>query len=81
MIKGIGIDILEISRVDEKLAKRIFSEAEMKLWQKRQTKEFLAGRFALKEAFFKALGTGIRDVELSDLSFVPDDLGEKTILK
>ncbi len=75
MIKGIGIDILEISRVDEKLAKRIFSEAEMKLWQKRQTKEFLAGRFALKEAFFKALGTGIRDVELSDLSFVPDDLG------
>ncbi|MCL4407089.1 MAG: holo-ACP synthase [Thermotogae bacterium] len=75
MIKGIGIDILEISRVDEKLTKRIFSEEEMKLWQKRQTKEFLAGRFALKEAFFKALGTGIRDIELSDLSFVSDDLG------
>ncbi len=75
MIKGIGIDILEISRVDEKLAQRIFSEEEMKIWQKRKNQSFLAGRFALKEAFFKALGTGIRDVELSSISFIPDDLG------
>ncbi len=75
MIRGIGIDILEISRVDEKLAKRVLSEKEMERWQEHQSKEFLAGRFALKEAFLKALGTGIRDVELSSISFIPDDLG------
>lgn len=75
MIKGIGIDIIEIERVNEKLAERILSNEEIKIWEKRRTKEFLAGRFALKEAFFKAIGTGIREVDLSSVSFVPDDLG------
>lgn len=75
MIKGIGVDIIEIERVNDKLAERVLSKEEMEIWKKRQTKEFLAGRFALKEAFFKAIGTGIREVNLSSISFIPDDLG------
>jgi holo-[acyl-carrier-protein] synthase len=76
MIVGLGLDIVEVSRVSGKLATRILSKEEYELWQKRGNKDFLAGRFALKEAFFKALGTGIRNYELKDVSFVPDSLGK-----
>lgn len=75
MIIGVGIDLVEIKRVSEKLAYRILSSQEMEIWQKKKSLEFIAGRFALKEAFFKALGTGIRDIELKSLSFVPDEKG------
>jgi|UniRef100_A0A7V3VSM4 holo-[acyl-carrier-protein] synthase len=81
MIRGVGIDILEISRVSERLAKRVLSEEEFSIWKTHESKEFLAGRFALKEAFFKAIGTGIRDVNLNTLSFVPDELGALHLLE
>ncbi len=75
MILGIGIDIVEVSRISERLAERILSEEEYFIWEKNRKDEFLAGRFALKEAFFKAVGTGIRDVRLNSISFLPDELG------
>ncbi len=80
MIMGIGIDILEISRVEEKLANRILSKEEFEIWDNRRDINFLAGRFALKEAFLKAIGIGIR-VDLRELSFVPDDLGAIHLLE
>lgn len=68
MIKGIGIDIVEIARIKEIVTRqplfveRILTESEYDRYQLLQGKrqvEFLAGRFAAKEAFVKAAGTGI----------------------
>lgn len=68
MIKGIGIDIVEIERIDGVMkrqpafANKILTEKEKVLFdsmQGRRKIEFLAGRFAAKEAFVKAVGTGI----------------------
>ncbi len=65
MVKGIGVDMTEISRIQHQMEKygldnaflrRAFSEAERQEAEKRQDKAaFYAGRFAAKEAVFKAL--------------------------
>ena len=68
MIYGIGTDVVEVSRIAEALnkfgdnfAKKILSEEEFLIFQKNKIKEnFLAKRFAAKEAFAKAMGTGFR---------------------
>ena len=57
MIKGIGVDIVNISRIELKLAKKILSSEEIELFDAAsdiRKREFLAGRFAIKEALFKA---------------------------
>ncbi|MBM7655688.1 holo-ACP synthase [Neobacillus cucumis] len=75
MIKGIGIDIIELKRVREiisrqrKLVDRILTENEKNMFEDlsdARKVEFLAGRFAAKEAFSKAFGTGIG----TELSFL-----------
>lgn len=81
MIIGIGIDVVQISRVGEKLARRVLSAEEQAIWEKNRNQSFLAGRFALKEAFLKALGTGIRSVKLTELSFIPNELGAIHLLR
>ena len=69
MIKGIGIDIIELKRIkksiekNNRFANRILTQNEKTVFNNlpsvcRKT-EFLAGRFAAKEAFAKAAGTGI----------------------
>jgi len=68
MIFGIGTDIVEIARVDralarygERFAHRILCESELLRFRAhRKPVAYLAKRFAAKEAFTKALGTGIR---------------------
>jgi holo-[acyl-carrier protein] synthase len=68
-IIGTGIDIVEISRIaktyeryDNKFSLKILHEDEMIELESSVNKiTFLAKRFAVKEAFVKALGTGIRD--------------------
>ena len=68
MIYGIGTDIVEVSRIEESLtrfgnafAQRILTEGEYLEFELSQVKgRFLAKRFAAKEAFGKALGTGLR---------------------
>jgi len=77
MVKGIGIDIIEVERV-KKLAEknprfleRIFTDREISYCvEKRNKYQHLAARFAAKEAFFKAIGRriGWREVELINLS-------------
>ncbi len=66
VIAGIGIDIVDIGRVEgllerygERFTRRVFTEAEV-AYARRSVKpaERLAGRFAVKEAVLKALGTG-----------------------
>ena len=67
MIKGIGIDIVEISRIkflyDKygiRFAKKILSTIEMDEFSKTQSPEnYLSKNFASKEALSKALGTGL----------------------
>ena len=57
MIKGVGVDIVEIPRVENRIAKKILSNNEFTMFLKMnelRQKEFLSGRFAVKEALFKA---------------------------
>jgi holo-[acyl-carrier protein] synthase len=68
VIYGIGTDLVEIPRIEkalqrfgERFALRILCEPELKRYRShRQPIAYLAKRFAAKEAFTKALGTGIR---------------------
>ena len=78
MITGIGTDIIKLDRItlDEKFVNRILSKDELTLYKtlridKRRV-EFLAGRFAAKEALAKALGSGIRGFNLNDIAVVWD---------
>ena len=67
MIYGIGTDIIEISRIEaalgrfgERFARRILCAPELRRFSAhRKPAAYLAKRFAAKEAFTKALGTGI----------------------
>lgn len=67
MIRGIGIDIVEIDKIEkvvirfgDKLARRIFRESELKVYyKKKHSVRFLSKRFAAKEATSKAFGTGM----------------------
>ncbi|MCK2089033.1 holo-ACP synthase [Thauera aromatica] len=67
MIHGIGTDIVRIERVrqalerhGERFALRILADTEVEAWRAhRDPARFLAKRFAAKEAFGKALGTGV----------------------
>ncbi|MGN1401916.1 MAG: holo-ACP synthase [Bacillus sp. (in: firmicutes)] len=91
MIKGIGIDIVEIGRVKQlalsqpKFSKRILTEAEHQVFdalKEERSHEYLAGRFAAKEAFAKALGTGIgQTISFRDIEVLKDDLGKPFINK
>ena len=67
MIVGIGVDIVEISRVDklnqefgERFARRVLTGDELLEFERRKrNSNYLATRFAAKEAAAKACGTGI----------------------
>lgn len=68
MIYGVGTDLIEIPRVERALvrfgarfAERILCEPELRRFRGHaRPAAYLAKRFAAKEAFTKALGTGIR---------------------
>jgi holo-[acyl-carrier protein] synthase len=84
MIKGIGIDIIEIERIrksmeNERFIERILTQREKEsfLHISNQTRklEFLAGRFAAKEAFSKAVGTGIGKLSFQDIEVLNDEMG------
>ncbi|MBU0996708.1 MAG: holo-ACP synthase [Firmicutes bacterium] len=80
MILGIGIDIVEISRVSESLISKILSPEEIDqrngyLSEKRQ-KEYLAGRFAVKEAIKKAFQSYDGFSGMDDLVVLNDEAGK-----
>ena len=77
VIVGVGIDVVQISRIETQIAERVLTEREMVEFEKRGRKpEYLAGRFALKEAFFKALGTGLSGNSFKDVEFLTDPRGK-----
>ena len=68
MISGIGVDTIELYRIEKlinrnkRFVNRILTLDELSLYENlkgRRKVEFLAGRFAAKEAISKALGSGI----------------------
>ncbi|MEF3306729.1 holo-ACP synthase [Paenibacillus sp. GYB003] len=88
MIAGVGIDLLDIERVRRLLeqphgarfVERVLTPEERELAGRRgraRLAEFVAGRFAAKEAVVKALGCGIgREVGFQDIRILPDDCGK-----
>lgn len=75
MIIGIGVDIVEISRVKRAMdrhrsfIKKLFNESEIEYFRSKNFgAEFVAGHFAAKEAVSKALGTGFRGFGFKDIS-------------
>lgn len=84
MIFGIGCDIVKVSRLEkwvqseDSLIKRFFNEKEWVPSGASFTRkcESYAGKFAAKEAFSKALGTGISGFSLSDVYVVKDKRGK-----
>lgn len=85
MILGIGTDIVEINRIAKAIenalfCNRFFTDAENLLFERKGNKvQSIAGNFAAKEAFSKALGTGVRGFALKDIEILRDDLGKPYI--
>jgi holo-[acyl-carrier protein] synthase len=88
MILGVGIDLVEIPRLEkalerwgDRLIKRIFTHDEWRACASRtKLAECLAGRFAAKEAFFKALGTGLaQGMSWTDVEIVRGEDSEPRI--
>jgi holo-[acyl-carrier protein] synthase len=88
MIYGIGADVVEVKRIREalhkhgiSLAKKILTSQELITYRKTAVKEnFLAKRFAAKEAFAKALGTGMRSpVNFKSIEVIHNTLGKPNI--
>ena len=87
-ILGIGVDIVENKRIkkfikNEKFKKRIYSSKELKLSTLSINKtSFFSKRFAAKEAFAKAMGTGIRNnLNFNDIEIINDKLGKPYYVK
>lgn len=78
MVLRTGVDLIEIARLEEVIARhgrhyleRIYTPAELEQCGKRV--ESLAGRFAAKEAAAKALGCGIGEVTWKEIEILGDD--------
>ena len=87
MIIGIGTDIFEVERMKTKIEKQpsliegIFTDNEISYCNQFKNKaQRFAARYAAKEAFLKALGTGWRDgITFKDIDIINDDLGKPEI--
>lgn len=85
-ILGIGIDIVEIERIEKALKKndnflkKLFSDGEIELFKsKSYAPQTIAGNFAAKEAISKSLGLGIRGYDLKDMEILRDSLGKPIV--
>lgn len=81
VVYTIGVDITEISRIKkssvrDSFMKRVFSNEETALFlSKSDPYPSMAGNWAAKEAFSKAIGTGIRGFALNEVAILRDELG------
>ena len=89
MIFGIGTDIVEVARIEASLkqfgdvfAEKVLAESELASFRESHIKaRFLAKRFAAKEAFSKALGTGLRaPATFQNIAVSHDDLGKPILM-
>ena len=86
-ILGIGVDIVENSRIVKSLKnklfiKRIFSNSEIIIAKKiKDKKTYYSNRFAAKEAFVKSIGTGFRnDLNFKDISITNNKAGKPSFI-
>lgn len=87
MISGVGIDLVEIARMkrwicNDKLLERFFHPQEIEDVKRRgaSAEASLAARFAAKEAFGKALGTGLAGFSLRNLRVAASDSGKPNLV-
>ena len=86
MVLGIGTDIAEVARIAKSIEnnsfkEKIFSKTEIAYCEAKANKaESYAARFAAKEAFFKALGTGWRGgMAFNEVEVINDELGKPSL--
>jgi len=87
LIYGVGTDIIEVKRVKKQLDKisglkeKLFTQLEIEYCEsKRHNEQHFAARFAAKEAFFKALGTGWRNgLAYQEIEVFNNELGKPEI--
>ena len=87
VIIGIGIDIVDVERFAKRLPSEpglkedLFTDSEIAYCGgKARSPECLAARFAAKEAFLKAIGTGWRDgIAFRQISISSDELGKPSM--
>jgi holo-[acyl-carrier protein] synthase len=88
MITGIGIDLIEVKRVAAKISKEagfrelVFSKNEIEYCEAKTHKfEHYAARFAVKEAFLKAIGTGwVNGTAFNEIEIVNDANGKPELI-
>ena len=84
MIKGVGVDIVENNRFStfpHGALEKIFTRSELLEMERRVNKtEYLASRFAVKEAVVKAFGTGFRGWSAKDIETGSDESGRPFVL-
>ena len=87
LILGVGTDIVEIRRIknaierNSKFLEKIFTSAELEYLKSRNLRpEYVAGRFAAKEAVAKALGTGFRGFDFKDVEIDRTTLGKPIVI-
>jgi len=87
MSSGVGIDMIEVERVADKINKEsgfrelVFSPKEIAYCESKKSKfEHYAARFAAKEAFFKALGTGwVENTQFNEVEIINNKEGKPEI--
>lgn len=87
MIAGVGIDMIEVERVAQKIGKNsgfrelVFSAAEIAYCEQKANKfEHYAARFAAKEAFLKAIGTGwTGDINFNEIEILNNEPGKPVL--
>jgi len=87
MVSGVGIDMIEVERVEKSIGKGngfreyIFSQHEIDYCETKTNKfEHYAARFAAKEAFYKALGTGWLDgTFFNEVQITNNEVGKPAI--
>mgnify|MGYP000229958610 FL=1 len=87
MILGIGIDVIQVERIRRwasipGLYERYFHPQELEMAKRNGPAAVLslAARFAAKEAFGKALGTGLYGIQLRDINVVNDPHGKPELI-
>jgi holo-[acyl-carrier protein] synthase len=87
LIFGIGIDIIEVGRIQKVMEKdigfreKIFTPVEIEYCEKMKNKyQHYAARFSAKEALLKAIGTGWRfGIRFADIEVIHDEYGKPLI--
>jgi len=88
MLAGLGTDLTEVERITEKINKgsgfreMVFSKTEIAYCESKTNKfEHYAARFAAKEAFFKALGTGwLEGTHFNEVEITNDESGKPALV-